>query len=178
MKLNKLMLATAIAFSTASVAHAAPTPNQGSGTVTFSGEIIDAPCSITPDSVDQTVPMGQISSRILAKEGKSSAEPFSIELKDCALNTVKNVKVTFTGTPDAVNSKLLALSGSASGAGIVIYDQLHAKEVELGTATDGQGLNEGNNALKFAAYLQGNSASGAVVPGQFTSVANFTLAYQ
>ncbi len=91
---------------------------------------------------------------------------------------MKNVKVTFTGTPDAVNSKLLALSGSASGAGIVIYDQLHAKEVELGTATDGQGLNEGNNALKFAAYLQGNSASGAVVPGKFTSVANFTLAYQ
>jgi type 1 fimbria pilin len=121
--------------------------------------------------------MGQISSRILAKEGKSSSQPFSIELKDCSLTTMKNVQVTFTGTPDPDNSKLLALSGTATGAGIMIYDNLHSKDVELGTATDGQGLNEGNNSLKFAAYLQGSSASGAVVPGEFTSVANFTLAY-
>ncbi len=59
----------------------------------------------------------------------------------------------------------------------MIYDNLHSKEVELGTATDGQGLNDGDNSLKFAAYLQGSSASSAVVPGDFTSVANFTLAY-
>ncbi len=78
MKLNKLMLATAIAFSTASVAHAAPTPNQGSGTVTFSGEIIDAPCSITPDSVDQTVPMGQISSRIRPKKANPAPNPSAL----------------------------------------------------------------------------------------------------
>ncbi|MGB8663989.1 MAG: fimbrial protein [Serratia inhibens] len=175
MKLNKLMLATMIAFASASVAHAAS--NQGSGKVTFTGEIIDAPCSVAPESTDQTVPMGQISSRLLAKQGKSESQPFSIELKDCALTTMKNVKVTFTGTPDPDNAKLLALSGSASGAGIVIYDNLHAKDVELGTATDGQGLNDGNNSLKFAAYLQGSSASAAVVPGEFTSVANFTLAY-
>ena len=64
MKLNKLMLATVIAFASASVAHAAS--NQGSGKVTFTGEIIDAPCSVAPESVDQTVPMGQISSRIPA----------------------------------------------------------------------------------------------------------------
>lgn len=175
MKLNKLMLATVIAFASASVAHAAS--NQGSGKVTFTGEIIDAPCSVAPGSVEQTVPMGQISSRLLAKEGKSSSEPFSIELKDCSVSTMNNVKVTFTGTPDSDNSKLLALSGTATGAGIMIYDNLHSKNVELGTATDGQDLTEGNNSLKFAAYLQGSSASGAVVPGEFTSVANFTLAY-
>ena len=50
MKLNKLMLATVIAFASASVAHAAS--NQGSGKVTFTGEIIDAPCSVAPESVD------------------------------------------------------------------------------------------------------------------------------
>ena len=82
--------------------------------------------------------------------------------------------MTFTGTPDPINSKLLALSGTATGAGIVIYDNLHSKEVELGTATDGRGLNDGDNSLKFAAYLQGSSASSTVVPGDFTSVANFT----
>jgi type 1 fimbria pilin len=175
MKLNKLMLATVIAFASASVAHAAS--DQGNGKVTFTGSIIDAPCSIDPNSVDQTVHMGQISNRVLDKQGKSSMQPFNIELKDCSLSTMKNVKVTFTGTPDPDNSKLLALSGTATGAGIVIYDMLHSKDVELGTATDGQGLTENDNSLKFAAYLQGSSASGAVVPGDFTSVANFTLAY-
>lgn len=35
--------------------------DQGHGTVTFTGSIIDAPCSIAPESIDQTVNLGQIS---------------------------------------------------------------------------------------------------------------------
>ena len=42
----------------ASVASAA---GAGSGTVTFSGEILESACSITPESVDQPVPLGSVS---------------------------------------------------------------------------------------------------------------------
>lgn len=182
MKFNKLMLPTVIAIALTSVAYAAspiaPTAsNQGHGKVTFNGEIINAPCSVAAESVDQTVAMGQISSNILDKKDKSHMEPFSIELKDCALSTMNNVKVTFAGTADPNNRKILALIGSTSGAGIMIYNKLHSKDVELGTETVGQALNKGDSSLKFAAYLQGSSASSTVVPGDFTSVANFTLAY-
>lgn len=176
MKLNKLMLATVIAFSTASVAQAAS--NQGSGTVTFTGDIIDAPCSVAPESVDQTIEMGQISSRVLANQGKSSSQPFKIQLKDCDIATQKTVKVAFTGTAADGNSDLLGLAGSASGAGIQLINGAGQKVDLNGASSDAVTLLAGDNTLQFAAYLQGSTASGAVEPGDFTSVANFTLAYQ
>ena len=43
MKLNKIMMAAVIAFGASSFAQAA---DQGHGKVTFTGSIIDAPCSI------------------------------------------------------------------------------------------------------------------------------------
>ncbi|WP_337263549.1 MULTISPECIES: fimbrial protein [unclassified Serratia (in: enterobacteria)] len=176
MKLNKLMLATVIAFSTASVAQAAS--NQGSGTITFTGDIIDAPCSVAPESADQTVKMGQISSRVLANQGKSNSQPFSIQLKDCDITTKKSVKVAFTGQTAQGNNDLLGLVGSATGAGIQLIDGAGKKVALNGTPSDATNLLTGDNTLQFAAYLQGSTASGAVEPGDFTSVANFTLAYQ
>ncbi|MGV8576906.1 fimbrial protein, partial [Pseudomonas aeruginosa] len=76
------------------------------------------------------------------------------------------------------NPGLLALSGDAKGAGIAITDSA-GKPIKLGTATTAQSLGNGNNTLSFSAYLQGSTASGAtIVPGEFQSVADFTLAYQ
>lgn len=170
------MLATVIAFSTASVAQAAS--NQGGGTVTFTGDIIDAPCSVAPESVDQTIKMGQISSSVLAKQGKSQSEKFSIGLRDCDAAVKKSVQVSFTGQTAEGNSELLGLAGTARGAGIQLIDGA-GKKVELnGTPTDAITLLNGDSTLQFAAYLQGSTASGAIEPGEFTSVANFTLAYQ
>lgn len=180
MKLNKIMMATVVAFGISSAANAA---NQGSGTVKFEGSIIDAPCSISADTMNQTVSLGQISKVALANAGQSTPVGFDIKLEGCDAATAKSVTTTFNG-PTATSGKatLLALtSGSASGAGIGI--SYGGKPVVLGTATDGQGLLDGNNTLHFAAYLQGTtdaSTSGAVpvVAGSFSAVADFTLAYQ
>lgn len=81
---------------------------QGSGTVTFTGNIIDAPCSINPSSSKQTVELGSIASAALAKEGKSNSREFTIELENCSLAddsepdgvraaNAKSVTVTFGG---------------------------------------------------------------------------------
>ncbi|WP_332459523.1 fimbrial protein, partial [Serratia marcescens] len=82
MKLNKIMMAAVLAFGVASVAHA---KDQGHGTVTFKGAIIDAPCSITPETVDQTVNLGQISNVALKNGGQSSPKNFVIKLENCEL---------------------------------------------------------------------------------------------
>ena len=34
--------------------------NQGSGKITFKGEVIDAPCSIAPGDEDQTINLGEV----------------------------------------------------------------------------------------------------------------------
>ncbi|MHA6312521.1 MULTISPECIES: fimbrial protein [Pantoea] len=157
--------------------------DQGHGTVQFKGEIIDAPCSITADTVEQTVDLGQVSSSVLAKGGKSSPKAFNIKLEDCTITTQKTVTATFTGkgaTFDTTSS-LLALAGSAAGAGIAITDD-NSSVIKLGTASTPYNLTTGTTEaeLRYSAYLQGAADNTAtpIVPGEFTSVANFTLAYE
>ena len=180
MKLNKIMIAAVMALGVSSLAHAA---DQGNGKVTFSGSIIDAPCSIAPDSLDQTVELGAISKVALKEGGKSTPRNFQIKLENCELTTAapgKNntVALTFSGAVSEADQKLLGITGSAKGAGIAITDGA-GTNIELGKASKAQTLQTGSNTLSFSAYLQGSSASTAtIVPGEFQSVADFTLAYQ
>ncbi|RTP97276.1 type 1 fimbrial protein [Enterobacter sp. WCHEn045836] len=174
MKLNKIMAAAVIALGVSSVAHAA---NQGSGKVTFTGAIIDAPCSINPDSVDQTVELGQVSNALLKKGGKSASKSFDILLENCEIEEGKNsVSVTFTGTASEAQDGMLDINGSASGASVAIADK-SGKLIKLGEASPAQDVAEGSTKLSFNAYLQGNGTSD-VVPGDFTAVADFQMAYQ
>ncbi|WP_077295375.1 fimbrial protein [Yersinia proxima] len=171
---SKALLATTILSTFAFTAQAA---DSGSGTVTFTGSIIDAPCSITPESSDQTVDLGQISSASLVNKGTSTPRNFSIELEKCDITTMKNVAITFTGSTDNTDPALLGITGTAKGAGVVITDG-SGSTIKLGQASAAHTLGADNNTLIYSAYLQGNSATvGSVVPGEFTSVANFTLAY-
>lgn len=171
MKLNKIVIAASLAFGMASVAHAA---GQGDGQITFNGSIIDAPCSINPNSVNQTVSLGQVSNAALENGGTSAPRNFQIELENCALSTAKTVTTTFTGAAGAAGR--LGITGTASGASIALTDGA-GKPVVLGTATAAQTLQNGSNTLNFSAYLQGDGATATIVPGDFQSVTDFTLAY-
>lgn len=174
MKLNKIMLAAAITLGGISMANAA---NQGSGTITFKGSIIDAPCSIEPGSLDQTVKLGDIASAQLKNGGKSTPQDILIKLVGCDISTAKSVTATFTGTESEAAPGLLAMKGTARGASIAIND-LDGKLLPLAKASKSQKVEDGQATLRFSAHLQGDGASSAIVPGEFNSVADFTLAYQ
>jgi type 1 fimbria pilin len=185
MKFNKLAIVTALMLGVASGVQAAdaadPDPvkfaDQGHGKITFTGAIIDAPCSIDPNSVDQTVELGSVSNVSLADGGNSEPKPFEIRLEKCSLTTAKTVKTTFNGP--AGTGGLLGITGDASGAGIAITDG-DGKQVTLGTATTGQTMSVGATGatLAFSAYLKGNGGlASTIIPGEFNSVANFMLTY-
>ncbi|EPO0667422.1 fimbrial protein, partial [Salmonella enterica subsp. enterica serovar Newport] len=108
---NKIILAMATAgmmCCTSAFADAIPTTNAGGGTITFSGSVIDAPCSIVPDSQDIQVNLGQVSLKTLSGADKySSAVPVTINLSGCSFDAsttntdpVKYSKVSVT-FPDA-----------------------------------------------------------------------------
>lgn len=160
---------------TASVAQAA---GAGAGTVTFEGAIIEAACSIDPDSVDQTVGLGQVAKSQLTGGGTASPEEFYIKLNGCDVSSLtdKTVTTTFTGASSADVPGALGIVGTAKGAGIMMVDG-GGSAVVLGTATKPQLLQDGNNSLAFGAFLKGQ-ATGDITPGEFTAVTNFSLAYQ
>ncbi|WP_339547211.1 fimbrial protein [Pseudomonas sp. RA_35y_Pfl2_P32] len=182
MKFAKLAIVTALMLGVACGVQADdddPVKNvdQGHGKITFTGAVIDAPCSIDPNSVDQTVELGSVSNVSLAGSGNSEPKPFEIRLEKCSLTTAKTVKTTFDGP--AGSGGLLGITGDASGAGIAITDG-NGAQIVLGTATAGQLVSVGatNATLAFSAYLKGNGgAADTIIPGEFSSVANFMLSY-
>lgn len=183
MKLNAMTLA--IGFGTLMLSNISLADGQGSGRVTFNGEIINAPCSVAPESVDQTVEMGQISSRALVNRGESDARIFSINLENCEIDESNDaVKVTFIGTPDPHDNSLLGfIGGTASGAGILLRGAGGAPIV-LGAATPAQAITNGDQSLVFSAALKGYGlAAGhqppeAVTAGEFTASTTFALTYE
>lgn len=155
--------------------------DQGHGTIKFKGSIIDAPCSISPESADQTVELGQIASVALQNGGKSSPEDFGIQLESCDVTALaeKKATATFTGTEGAIDGSL-AIAGTASGASIILNNgQGGTGQVKLGEETTKQTIATGSNTLWFSAFLQGNNAdtTDPVTPGEFTSVVQFNMAY-
>lgn len=180
MKANKILVAMGVG-SMLLCGSAVAAGGAGSGKVTFNGEIINAPCSVAPESVDQVVEMGQISTKELANGGESNSKPFSIKLLNCEISDKAEdaVKVTFSGAKDPVDSTLLVIGGGdAAGAGIKMTAPGGAP-IELGKPTAAFGLVNGDNELLFSAVLKGyDDPANPLKAGAFTAVTNFTLSYE
>ncbi|MDR1845014.1 MAG: type 1 fimbrial protein [Citrobacter amalonaticus] len=177
MKLNKVFLALVIGASITSGAVMAA--NQGQGTITFKGSIIDAPCSISFQDANQTVELGQISKVGLLNSGSSVPRDFSITLEQCDVSAVgKKAKIAFTGISAANSTDLLAVSASAGDVGVAITDELANSIAINGTGWDSQPLVAGDNVLRFKAMLKTTSvAKPTINEGDFTGRANFALTY-
>ncbi|ELE9730709.1 fimbrial protein [Enterobacter kobei] len=181
MKLSKVALAMGLGmalvsgFANAAASGTSTVGGQGHGTVHFTGEIIDAPCSIAPESADQTVDLGQVSNSALANGGKSTPVPFSINLQNCDISTYKTVTATWSGTPDVNMTNAWGITGTASGAAIILRDASE-QEIALGQETAATTLTADNTTIAMSAFLQGDGQT--VVPGSFTGAADFVLSYQ
>ncbi|HEF8774672.1 fimbrial protein [Providencia manganoxydans] len=155
--------------------------DMGHGKVNFKGSIIDAPCSISPDSIDQTVELGQISNIALVAGGKSSPKTFDIALENCDIAALeKGVQLTFSGAAASFDNtnKTLGIVGTGAGAGIQITNG-GGNIITLGTPTPFQDIQDGNNTLRFSAYLMGNGGDiKTITAGEFSSIADFTLSYE
>ncbi|CAI1660373.1 fimbrial protein [Serratia fonticola] len=154
--------------------------DQGHGKITFKGSIIDAPCSISPDSIDQTIDLGQISNVALVEGGKSTPRTFDVALENCDLtNVTSGVQLTFSGAAASFDTskKTLGIVGTGAGAGVQITNGA-GNVITLGTAMPFQQIQEGNNTLRFSAYLVGSGGDiKTITVGEFSSVADFTLSY-
>ena len=175
MKMIKTVMAGAVAM--ALVSFGANAVNQGSGTVNFKGEIIDAPCGIAPESADQSIDFGQISKAHLNAKGTSVKKDVDIKLVNCELGGAqKTVQVTFNG--QTVDAGKTMLGASTTGAGIMMAGQ-DGKPVVFGTSTAAVPVANGNNTLHYQAWVTAADANApAVTEGAFSAVTNFTLAYQ
>jgi type 1 fimbria pilin len=169
-------LALVSAFSQAAIA--AP-----DGTINFTGEITDAPCSVSPNSQNMLVPLGNVSRTELdgavGKRAPKSAD-FTIDLLACGASA-KGATVAFNGAPDLDDNTNLAISNAgmvgvsrAGGVAIELADS-NGTKIPLGAQSMEYVLGQGDNALKFQATYVATQPT--VTVGPANAVAQFTVTY-
>ena len=176
MKLIKTLVTGAVAMALVSFGANAAN-DQGHGKVTFKGTIINAPCGIAPESADQSIDFGQISKAHLNNGGISIKKDVDIKLVNCDFGdpaTGNSVSVAFTGTT-VDTAETLGLSNTNA---VIKMTGQDGKFVQFDgkTPSNTTTLTNGDNTLHYQAWVQKGTKD--VIEGDFTAVANFTLAYK
>jgi type 1 fimbria pilin len=182
---KKILLAVAMA---AIVSGSAVAEDQGSGKIKFKGVVIDAPCSIAPDSVDKEVDLGEVTTAVINANKKSTAVPVDINLENCQLDDpadetdtpITKVDVTFTSAAtDATDTSLMSntYASGAQNVGVRLLDNAEAN-ITLGAANEIALLaGSTTQTLHFKALMEVASGKTATA-GQVEATANYVLMYK
>lgn len=170
----------------------------GGGQIIFSGSVIDAPCSIVPESQNIQVNLGQVSAKSLKTAGAtSSAVPIIINLTGCSFDTppsggagtnYSKVAVDFPGVPAPETSdgtlgngeiKNMASNSPATKVAIQLLKSDASTPVKLDTPPANGDINldttSGNNQLKFFARMI--SVAGGATSGSVGATVTYKLKY-
>ncbi|MEX5431832.1 fimbrial protein [Klebsiella michiganensis] len=150
------------------------------GTVEFKGTVVDAACSVTQKTADQTVYLDQVRTEAFAGKGTvaNQKQSFEIDLANCDTQVASQAQITFEGNAAAGETSVLdntAGAGNAVGVGIQIFDR-DGSALDLGKASQALTLIDGTNAMKFSAdYYQ---TADTLTPGSVDTTATFNVTYQ
>lgn len=98
-----------------------PAAAKDDGSVTFQGQVVNAACSVSMDSQDQIVHMGQVrNSQFIAAGDWAKPVPFFITLEACDTSVSQRAGVLFSGESDSNDPRFFARAmGLAPPPGLV-----------------------------------------------------------
>lgn len=190
MKMGKTVLFAMVAAALTS-ASAFADVDGGSGKITFTGDIISAPCAIKAEDVDKQVDLGEVPASYINSQGHSDAVDSSIHLVDCDLpnsdngqgSPITKVDVTFTSTAvTTVGESLLAntMADGATGVGVRLLDG-DGNNIILGTEKELTLIQASSEqTLPFQAYMElvDSSKATPATPGAVNANATYVLSYK
>lgn len=190
MKIAKTALFTLLSAALTS-ASAFADVDGGSGKITFTGDVIAAPCAIKAEDVDKQVNLGEVPASYINAQGHSEAVDASIHLVDCDLPNTDNgegspitkVDVTFNSTAVTTEGQSLlanTMTGGATGVGVRLLDS-EGQNITLGAAKQITLVQTSSEqTLPFKAYMElidGTKATPAT-PGAVNANATYVLSYK
>ncbi|MBI0278574.1 type 1 fimbrial protein (plasmid) [Hafnia alvei] len=158
------------------------------GTISFTANVVDATCSVAPESKDMIVDFGKTSlsgfnSQTSGSQYTSVAKTIVIKLLNCP-ESVSKATITLSGASQTTGSGrggLLPVSGSGAATGVVIFFDAGANggaAIQLNTPFT-RNLVEGDNTINMRAYLGGTGdGSPAATAGTITATAQYSISYQ
>ena len=152
------------------------------GKLAMSGELIEAGCSLDPNSRDIEVEFGDVSASLINRNDEGNiTRPVLVRLTGCSVVKRGNdgslypyASVTFIGNAAASDPTTLLVSGKADGFGIRLRDS-QGELLTLGQPSPGYELSETDNVLKFTVSLV--PVQKYIKAGEFTAVAQFFMDY-
>lgn len=185
MKMKKMSFLTLISMGMISGLTAMPViAAGGDGTLNFSGSVIDAACTVAPESQNMTVDFGTIGS------GKLDQYPYmgnerqvKIKLTDCPA-TITSASLQLMGdTVSAWHVNSLKIDSGAGAANNVAIAFIRGDEVANTPYSVGDLMNypltEGDNTIILQAGLvatDGHTVSD-ITPGTISAVAQYNIIY-
>ena len=172
------MMVTAISAGGMMTSAFADTATVSGGTVNFVGQVVNAACSVSADSVDQTVTLSQVRASKLTAAGMvaNQKEDFSIKLEDCDTTVSQEAAVIFNGQQDGTLAGSLANTagaGAATNVALLLYGP-DGQPLNIGDTSGTVTLIDGENVVPLSVdYI----ATGAVVAGNVSATATFSMVY-
>ncbi len=146
------------------------------GQIAMAGSILETPCAIAMESVDQSIDLGIVPLSVLKQTGQGPRHPFTVQVIDCRLQsstgeTFQTFAMTFDGPADQYG---FSVYGQASGVSLVLDDN-DGERVRPGIPLSAGNLTLGDRTLKYG--LRAISNHEAYAPGDFQSTLRFKLDY-
>lgn len=177
----KTLLLTAICLS--------PLPSFASdGDITFEGQVVASACSLngfnggtTTTGATMTLPSVTPSS-FAGAGGYAGMTDFTIDLKNCDITTLKNARVSFSGTVDGKDGSILnnaSATSPATGVGVAILEKDGTTKIDInsGTPSASQALSTGTSSLLFKAAYKANTSDPTVTAGSVSAKTFIDITY-
>ncbi|HCH51816.1 MAG TPA: type 1 fimbrial protein [Proteus sp.] len=184
MTFNKLsIVGAAVALSLASFGSMA----ENNGVINFVGSVVDSPCNIADESLNQTVKFGEIS-RVFLEQGNEREKAFTIKLEQCNFDKfkkddqgawlpVKTMKIQFDGRSyaDTTNTLLATDRAKENNVGIAIDTYKFGEAADILSKIRNK---QGTNVLEFTALAKAVDVTKDVKEGEFSAIADFRISYE
>ncbi|MGG4609856.1 fimbrial protein [Providencia sp. Me31A] len=150
--------------------------NSGNGDVRMNGAIIETPCAIAMESIDQTVAFDTVPVSTLKQWGQGPRKQFTINIIGCRLPSEdESQEMNFGMTFDGPSEKYgFSTFGSARGVALQI-DNEQGQIIWPGQPIYWGSIVPGDRQLKYGLRLVSNHS--VYKPGDFQSIIRFKLNY-
>lgn len=182
---KKTLLATAATAALLGPVAAFAAGDMGQGTITFTGSVTEAPCSISAADSNLAIDLGQISKKVLSGTGKfGTPVPVEIHLAGCVFEEdattkalkLSKVNITFPGQTSTTG--MIPNTGDATGVAIQMMNADNTTAVNFGTGSAGTQMHQGNgNMLSLFARIA-NTGATAATAGSVAAKVTYMLDYK
>lgn len=150
------------------------------GQVNYKGAVVSAPCSVSVDSQNQQITMGQVRAEEFKGLGSwSQAQAFTIKLENCDSALAPTASALFKGVTDGKDPQVFAAGygqGGAKGVGLGIFDSQGNLIVPNSAPITFSSLISGSNTLSFSAKYRATDTT--VLAGSANTTVSFEMVYQ